>query len=77
MRLRVDVRTTISLVGRVIKYLSIPLLLPLATAVVYEESVIPFVVTMGVALTLGLVLERIEPDPDIDVPEGFLFVGLT
>jgi trk system potassium uptake protein TrkH len=77
MTLRVDVRTTIALLGRVLKLLAVPLVLPLGTAVVYGESVVPFVVTMGVALGLGLALERLEPDPDIGVPEGFLFVGLA
>jgi len=77
MARRVDVRTTVALLGSVLKLIAVPLVLPLGTALVYGESVVPFVATMAVALAAGLALERLEPDPDIDVTEGFLFVGLA
>jgi trk system potassium uptake protein TrkH len=77
MALRVDVRTTVALLGSVLKLLAVPLVIPLGTAVVYGEPVLPFLATMAVALGVGLALERLEPDPDIDIAEGFLFVGLA
>jgi trk system potassium uptake protein TrkH len=77
MALRVDVRTTVALLGSVLKLLAVPLVLPLGTAVVYGEPVLPFVATMAVALLAGVALERLEPDPEIDIAEGFLFVGLA
>ncbi|MFC6941422.1 TrkH family potassium uptake protein [Salinirubellus sp. GCM10025818] len=77
MTLRVDVRTTAALLGRVLQLLALPLVLPLGTAILYGEPALPFIVTMGVALGLGMGLSRLEPDPDIGISEGFLFVGLT
>jgi len=61
----------------VLKLLAVPLVVPLTTALVYGESVVPFVATIAVALVVGLALERLEPDPDIGISEGFLFVGLV
>lgn len=77
MTLRVNLRPTGSLMGSVLKYLAIPLLLPLGTAVLYGERVTPFIVTMVVAFGLGLLLERLHHEPDLGVAEGFVFVGLT
>ncbi|MEF8790990.1 MAG: TrkH family potassium uptake protein [Haloarculaceae archaeon] len=77
MTLRVDVRTTVALLGSVLKLLAVPLVLPLGTALVYGEPVLPFLATMAVALVAGVALERLRPDPEIDVAEGFLFVGLA
>jgi trk system potassium uptake protein TrkH len=75
--LRVDYRASLSLVGTVLKYLAVPLFIPLAAAAVYGETVLPFVVTIVVTVALGLGLERLEPDPDILTREGFLMVGVT
>jgi trk system potassium uptake protein TrkH len=77
VRLRVDYRASLSLVGTVLKYLVVPLLVPVVVAVLYGETVIPFVVTMLVTLSAGLALERLKPDPDIGAREGFLMVALT
>jgi len=74
---RVDIGTTLALLGSVLKLLAVPLVVPLTTALVYGESVVPFVATIAVALVVGLALERLEPDPDIGISEGFLFVGLV
>ena len=59
MNLRVDLRSTAGLLGTVLKFLTVPLLLPLATAAVYGEPVLPFLVTMLVTLALGFGLERL------------------
>jgi trk system potassium uptake protein TrkH len=73
----VDYRAGLSLVGSVLKYLAVPLTIPLAVALVYGESVAPFVVTMALTLAAGVGLERQSPDPNIGAREGFLMVGVT
>jgi trk system potassium uptake protein TrkH len=75
--LRVDYRASLSLVGSVLKYLAVPLAIPLVVAAAYGESVAPFVVTMLVTVAVGGGLERLRPDPDIGAREGFLMVGGT
>ncbi|KTG09953.1 potassium transporter TrkH [Haloprofundus marisrubri] len=77
MRLRVDYRASLSLVGTVLKYLVVPLMLPVAVALYYGESVVPFLVTMLVTGALGTWLERLDPEPDLTAREGFLMVALT
>jgi trk system potassium uptake protein TrkH len=77
MRLRVDYRASLSLVGTVLKYLSVPLLVPLAIALFYGETVVPFVLTIALTTVVGVWLERLSPDPDIAAREGFLMVGVT
>jgi trk system potassium uptake protein TrkH len=82
MRLRapsthVDYRASLSLVGTVLSYLTVPLLLPVGVALLYGESVAPFAVTVAVVLPVGLGLKRLAPEPDIGVREGFLMVSVT
>jgi trk system potassium uptake protein TrkH len=77
MALRVDYRASLSLVGTVLKYLAVPLAIPLAVAVEYGESTAPFLVTMLVTVAVGGALERLRPDPDIGAREGFLMVAVT
>ena len=77
MAVRVDYRLSVSLVGTVLKYMAIPLLAPLVTALIYGESVLPFVATIVVALVVGTGLERLHPEPELGYREGFLFVSLT
>jgi trk system potassium uptake protein TrkH len=77
MKLRVDYRASLSLVGSVLKYLSVPLVLPLLVALYYGETVVPFLAGVVVTVTLGVALERLSPDPDIRAREGFLMVAVT
>ncbi|MFD1585600.1 TrkH family potassium uptake protein [Halorientalis brevis] len=77
MHLRVDWRAATSLVGTVIKYLSVALLLPLVTALVYREGVVAFGISIGAVVVIGYFLERLDPDPDLGAREGFLMVALT
>ncbi|PYZ02713.1 hypothetical protein C8039_04370 [Halogeometricum sp. wsp3] len=37
---------------------------PLLVALYYDETVVPFVVTIAVTVARGTALERLEPDPD-------------
>ncbi|WP_049986496.1 TrkH family potassium uptake protein [Halobellus rufus] len=75
--LRVDTRASLSLVGSVLKYLAVPLCIPLVVALYYGETVVPFVATMALTMTVGIALERLDADPDLRAREGFLMVALT
>jgi len=77
VRIRVDYRASLSLVGGVLKYLSVPLLIPLAVAAAAGESTAPYLATVALTVALGTALERLAPDPDIGPREGFLMVGAT
>jgi trk system potassium uptake protein TrkH len=75
--IRVEWRTAMSLVGTVIKYLSVPLLVPMFVGVVYGRDAVTFAISAAVAFLLGFGLERLDPDPDLGAREGFLMVGAT
>ena len=79
MNLRVSWRTSLALLGRIVKWLALALVFPIAVAVVYEEwrSLGAFVVTALVALAVGYGLERLDQDPDLGAREAFLMVSLT
>ncbi|WP_254524089.1 TrkH family potassium uptake protein [Natrinema caseinilyticum] len=77
MRLRTDWRASFALVGTVVKYLSVPLLVPIVVALVYSEPVFPFVATIGLAVVFGLALERLDPVRDLQVREAMLFVAIS
>jgi trk system potassium uptake protein TrkH len=77
MSLRVDSRSALALVGIVLKYLAVALLVPAAVGLYYGRGVVPFLVTAGLAVVVGLALERLEPDPDPGIREGFLLVATT
>ena len=76
---RVDGRASLSLLGRVVKWLAAALVAPAAVAVYYAEwrSLGAFAATAVLALLAGLALERLDPDPDLGAREAFLMVGLT
>ncbi|MFD1514858.1 TrkH family potassium uptake protein [Halomarina rubra] len=76
-RLRVEWRASVSLVGTVLRYLSVPLAFPLAVALVYQRDVLVFVATIVLVVGLGFALEGLDPDPDLGPREGFLMVALT
>jgi len=76
-RVRVDWRAAMSLVGAVIKYLSVPLLVPLLVGIIYGRDAPTFALSAGAVFLLGFGLERLDPDPDLGAREGFLMVGAT
>ena len=76
-RLRVEWRASVSLVGTVLRYLSVPLTFPLAVALYYGEDALVFVATIVFVVGAGVVLEALDPDPDLGQREGFLMVALT
>ena len=78
MTLRVDWRASLSLVGTVVKWLSVPLLFPLALALYYGDGgLVAFVVTIVVTLFAGEFLESLADETDIGAREGFLMVAAT
>jgi trk system potassium uptake protein TrkH len=75
--LRVRWRASLSLVGSVLKYLSLTFVLPLLVAIGYGEGYVPFIVVGVFTMVVGTALERLDPDPDLGPREAFLMVGLT
>ena len=78
-RLRVDLGATGSLIGLIIKWLSITLIAPIIVALLYGESVVPFVVPLIGGFGVGIALERAcgRRAADIDVREAFVVVAVT
>lgn len=72
-----DWRSASSLAGTIVKWLAVPLLVPLLIALVDGQDLGIFAATAGLALGGGWSLERLEPDPDLGVREGFLLVALA
>jgi len=78
MNVRVDWRASVALVGTVVKWLSVPLLAPLAVALYYGDGgLAAFVATIVVAFAVGAALERVGDPSDLGSREGFLMVALT
>ena len=77
MSWRVDWSATASLVGSVVKYLALSMLLPLVVAVIYGRDAWVFVVSIVIAVALGVALERLDDDPDLGPPEALLLVSLS
>ena len=76
MKTRVNWRTSLGLVGTIVKWLSVPLLFPLGVAIFYGEPLGPFLVAIACCLVLGFSLERLRTDEDDLGPrEAFLLVA--
>lgn len=76
MALRVDWRTSCSLVGTVLKGLSVPLILSGLVGLLYAENPVPFIAPTVGSLLVGLALERFSRD-ELYPREAFLMVALT
>ncbi|WP_418282638.1 TrkH family potassium uptake protein [Halorubrum sp. DTA98] len=77
IRIRVGWRASIGLTGNVLTYLAAPLAFPLLIAVVYRESVAPFVVAIAATLALGGAFRYLsDPDEELGPREAFLAVAL-
>ncbi|WP_254279031.1 TrkH family potassium uptake protein [Haloarcula marina] len=74
---RVDWRAAVSLVGSVVKYLSVAMLAPMLVALYYGEDVGVFGVSIVLTVFFGIALERLDDDPDLGAREAFLMVSLT
>lgn len=77
MRIRVDWRVSCRLVGTTLKWLWIPLVLPLGIALYDGTALIPFVLPMVGTAILGIGLERLTEERDLRAREAFLMVSLT
>jgi trk system potassium uptake protein TrkH len=78
MRVRVNWRSSVAVVGTILKWLSVPLSLPLVVALYYGDGgLVSFGATILVALALGTVLESIGDPQEMGTREGFLMVGST
>ncbi|WP_440771436.1 TrkH family potassium uptake protein [Natronorubrum sp. DTA28] len=77
MSVRVDWRASVSLTGTVCKYLALALLVPLIVAVVYQEDILVFVAAIVITVTIGYLLERLDPNPDLKPREALLLVALA
>ena len=77
MTIRVDWRASLSLVGTVLKWLWVPLLIPVGVALYYGEALLPFVATIAVTVSLGAALELAGTDRDLGGREAFLMVALV
>ncbi|AGN02480.1 cation transporter [Salinarchaeum sp. Harcht-Bsk1] len=66
-----------ALTGTVCKYLAITMVVPLLTAIVYGGDLLVFVGTMTLTVGIGLLLERIEPQPDLGAREATLLVTIV
>ncbi|MXV60904.1 TrkH family potassium uptake protein [Natronorubrum sp. JWXQ-INN-674] len=77
MKIRVDWRSSCSLTGTVLKWLAVPLALPLALSIFDGDDPLPFVAAIIVTLILGIALEQLSDDPDLNQREAFLMVALT
>ncbi|QLD84705.1 TrkH family potassium uptake protein [Natronomonas halophila] len=77
MTFRVRWRTSLSLVGTVIKYLAVSMLVPLVVSLIYWEDIWVFVVSIVLTVAVGLSLEQLDPDPDVEAPEALALVSLS
>ena len=73
-----DIGPAISLVGTLLKYLSLAFLFPAAIAVGYDEPVWPFLAAALITAAVGFALERSTPSGEgVGIREGFLVVALV
>ena len=72
----VELRTVASILGGILKWLAVPIAAPAALALWDGTSILPWLVPLVVALSVGLSLERIERG-DLYDREAFLVVALA
>ncbi|RLM53544.1 TrkH family potassium uptake protein [Halobellus sp. Atlit-31R] len=77
MRIRVDWRVSCRLVGTILKWLWVPLALPLGLALYDGTALLPFVLPMLGTAAVGFGLEQLTEERDLRAREAFLMVSLT
>lgn len=77
MRTQVDVRPVISLLGTIIKWLCLPISIPLTLSILNNNDSLPFIVPFVLSLAVGLLLEKICKNPDLGLKESFLLVSMS
>ena len=75
----VDLRAVLSMVGRIISFLSLAMLAPIAIALIYGETIVPFAVALVVGLIGGQAIEFAcgRRSALVTVREAFAVVALT
>lgn len=77
-KIAVDLRSTINLVGTVTKWTGTAFLLPLISAIVYKESIFPYLISLLLSTAIGFGLEHFAKESrEIGLREGFLAVSLV
>lgn len=77
MRSQVDLACVLSLVGSILKWISVPLAVPLIYSLFDKESPMTFLIPIAAALLIGLTLEQLDPAPELGMRESFLLVSLS
>lgn len=78
LRIAVELRAALALVGTLLKYLSVSAVAPVGVALWYREPVWPFVLAGAIALVVGMLLERQRGEVhQVGFREGYLVVVLT
>lgn len=77
MRIRVNWRVSCRLVGTILKWLWVPLTIPLGIALYDGTAIIPFVLPMLGTGVLGFGLEQLTEERDLRAREAFLMVSLS
>ncbi|MFP4686723.1 MAG: TrkH family potassium uptake protein [bacterium] len=77
MKISVRWKSSFSLVGTVLKWLSVPLLLPLFFALYERRDIAAFVLTILITLITGYLLEKLDKNPVLKIKESFLMVAMT
>lgn len=77
--LAVDLRAVLSMVGRIIRWLSLTLLAPTVVALIYGETVVPFLVALVIGFSAGYALELAcgRRADQVTVREAFAVVAFT
>lgn len=74
---QLDWRGTLSRVGTIMKFLSLAMLVPLVVAILYREDIWVFIVSPLITISIGIGLERLDFDPDLESRELLLLVSLS
>ncbi|ELY55061.1 TrkH family potassium uptake protein [Natronolimnohabitans innermongolicus] len=77
MQIRVDWRSSCSLTGTVLKWLAVPLAVPLVLAIFDGDDPLAFLVAIVATAAVGVALERLSEERSLGQREAFLMVALT
>jgi trk system potassium uptake protein TrkH len=76
-KLYVDWRTSFALTGTVIKWLAVAMIIPLLTSLLYGEDTVVFLASMAITVLVGLVLEQLSDDVELQPRESILLVSIA
>ncbi len=72
MSVRVDWRQSVALTGTVTKYLAVAMLVPLGISFVYGEDTVVFLISIAIAIVVGLALEQVSDSHELGPREALL-----